>query len=386
MRRSRFLAGGLALAGAASALPARAQVGMPYVTQLFIGVNVPLSGPYAPYGERIVAGARAATDYSNRYQGPLERTFGIRTYDDQNALAISITNAQFIAGDQSVLACIGNLTTEVTVGSLPEYANDQTPLVVPASTADEVTGRGYRNIFRLPTKDVVEGQLFARTVLANVRPAFALAVTQDGTYGPDVAKGFVAQAAVDKHKADVYQFSEGKPDYTAAAAAIVAQKPDYVFLAGKTGAMGPLVPALVAAGYTGGFGLSDGFYDVSVPKKYGTPLRGAWVATSFPPLQRVPSDFTVLADLQRQIGPVDAFSAYGYAAAQVIMEAVKRTNAQDKAGTLRALTAGDTYQTLTGTYHFDFNGDPIDPNLYFFSVQSDGFKFEKPAHPTGFVL
>ena len=385
MRRSHFIAGGVALAGAAAAAPARAQY-QPFVQQVGLAANVPLSGPYAAFGSRIVNGARAACDYTNRYQGPLERTFAIRTYDDQEALAISITNAQFIAGDPSILGAIGNLTSDVTLGTLPTYAENAIPLIVPGSTFDEITARGYRSVFRLATKDTTEGQLFARTVLPGVRPAFALAVTQDGSYGPATAQGFQAQARVDRYKADTYAFSESRPDYAGAAAAIVALKPDYLFLAGKPGAMGPLLPALAAAGYTGGFGLSDGFYDATLPKTYGAQLRGAWVVSSFAPLKRVPTDFVALGDLQRQIGDVDAFSAYGYAAAQVLIEAIKRTSAQDKAGTLRALTAGDTFQTLTGDYRFDFNGDPVEPNVYFYSVETDGFKYEKPAHPTGFVL
>src|SRR5665213_2185690 len=146
MRRSRFLAGSAALGAAASALPARAQyANTPYRQVLSIAVNVPLSGPLASFGQQIVNGARAAVDYNNQYSAPLERIFSIRTFDDQNALAIAIANAQFAAGDLTVMATIGNLTTEVTVGTIPECANDGMPLIVPASTADAITGRGYRN-------------------------------------------------------------------------------------------------------------------------------------------------------------------------------------------------------------------------------------------------
>ncbi len=388
MRRSHFLAGGAALAAGAAGLPARAQFsGTPYRLQQTIAVNVPLSGPLAPYGLQIVNGARAAVDYNTRYSGPLERYFTIRTFDDQGALAIAIANAQFAAGDSTVVATIGGLTADVTVGCLPEYANDGMPLIVPAITADAVTARGYRNVFRLPTKDTTEGILFARTVLPDAKPTLALAVTQDGGYGADVASGFASQARADKRNVDIFTFSASKPDYTAAAAAIVSKKPDYLFLAGKVGAMGPLVPALIAAGYKGAFGLSDGFYDVSTTEQYGEQLRGALVASSFAPLRRVPADFLLLQDLTSSIGDITAFSAYGYAAAQIVMTAVKRNNAMDRTATLQSLvTGGAPYETLTGSYSFDFSGDPIDPNIYFSSVGKDGFTYKKPAHPSGFVL
>jgi branched-chain amino acid transport system substrate-binding protein len=387
MRRSRFLAGGAALAAAASALPARAQFGnTPYRQQLTIAVSVPLSGPLASYGQQVVNGARAAVDYNNQFAAPLERVFAVRQFDDQGVLAIATTNAQFAAGDTTVVAMIGNLTADVTVGAIPEYSNDGLALVVPAITADSVTARGYRNVFRLPTKDSLEGALFARTVLKDVKPTLALAITQDGGYGPDVAQGFVAQARADKRRAAAFSFPASAPDYAAAAKAIVAKSPDYLYLAGKVGAMGPLVPALVAAGYRGGFGLSDGFYDLSTIKQYGSQLSGALIGTSFPPLKRAPGDFMLLTDLTHRIGDVTPFSAYGYASAQIVMSAVKRTGAVDKTGTLQALLTGGTYETLTGSYSFDFQGDPIDPNIYLFALGKDDFEYKKPAHPTGFVL
>jgi len=387
MRRSHFLAGGAALAAAAAASPARAQyVNTPYRQVLSIAVNVPLSGPLAAYGQQIVNGARAAVDYNNRYSAPLERVFSIRSFDDQNALAIAIANAQFAAGDQTVLATIGGLTGDVTVGAIPGYANDGMALIVPASTADAITGRGYRNVFRLPTKDTTEGQLVARALLPHTKTTLALAVLQDGGYGAELAQGFVAQAKALKIPAEGVAFPAQSPDYARAAAAIVARKPDYLFLAGKLGPMGPLIPALAAAGYKGAIGLGDGFYDPQTVALYGSQLAGALVATSFAPLKRAPGDFTILNDLSAQLGDVTAFSAYGYAAAQIVMSAVKRTNAADRGATLQALIAGTTYETLTGSYAFDFAGDPIDPNIYFYSIGKDGFKYEKPAHPTGFVL
>jgi len=387
MRRSRFLAGGAALAAAASALPARAQYNpTPYRQVLSIAVNVPLSGPLGTYGQQIVNGARAAVDYNNQYSGPLERIFSIRTFDDQNALAISIANAQFAAGDLTVMATIGNLTGDVTVGTIPEYANDGMPLIVPASTADAITGRGYRNVFRLPTKDTTEGQLFARTILPKANTTLALAVLQDGGYGAELAQGFVAQAKSLKIAAEAVAFPSADPDYARAAAAIVARKPDYLFLAGKLAGMGPLIPALIAAGYKGAYGLGDGFYDPRTIALYGAQISGAMVATSFAPLKRAPGDFMILSELTARVGDVTAYSAYGYSAAQIVMSAVKRTSATDRGATLQSLITGTTYQTLTGSYGFDFNGDPINPNIYFFSISKDGFKYEKPAYPTGFVL
>ena len=149
MRRSTFLAGGAALAAAAACQPAAAQFNpnQPFVQQLTIGVSVPLSGDLKAYGIQISNGARAAVDEHNRYVAPLERVFAVRTFDDQDALAIGMTNVEIAAADSTIVGMIGNLTADVTVGSLPQYANVSMPLVVPASTLHP-RGQGSGRVHR----------------------------------------------------------------------------------------------------------------------------------------------------------------------------------------------------------------------------------------------
>jgi branched-chain amino acid transport system substrate-binding protein len=387
MRRSTFLAGSAALAAAAAAEPAGAQFNpnQPFLQQLTIGVSVPLSGDLKAYGIQISNGARAAVDEHNRYVAPLERVFAVRTFDDQDALAIGMTNVQIAAADSTIVAMIGNLTADVTVGSLPQYANASMPLVVPASTANAITAKDFRNVYRLPTKDTTEGALCANMLLPMLKPTFALAVAQDGDYGSDVAQGFTAAARA-ATRTDTFVFPVEKPDYAAAAKAIVAQHADLIFLCGKTAAMGPLIPELHALGYTGSWAGSDGFFNDATIKQYGPILKGAWVASSMPPLQRAPLVFQALSDFQGQYGTITALAAYGYAAAQIIMAAVKRSNATTRVALLEAMQLGGTYDTIIGQFSFTFIGDPVDPNLYFYSVGDSSFKYEKAARPTTFLV
>jgi len=387
MKRGRFLATATAAATTTFALPLRAQVVNPGLAQEFaIGVSVPLSGPLQQYGQQIVKGVQAAIDENNRYAVPLQSVFGMRALDDQNSLALAITNAQLAAADPSVLGMIGNLTTDITLNMLPQYSNLGLPVIVPASTADAITSRGYRNVWRLPTKDSTEGALFARTVLPIVKPKFALAVTQDGDYGNDTAKGFVQQAGTQKFHTDGYIFPIASPNYPAAARSILDRQPDYVFLCGKTADMGPLIPELRKAGYTGTFGASDGFYNQSTLQTYGAQLKGTWVSSSLAPLSRASSDYQTLADFERYYGDITILSAFGYAAAQIIIAATHRVSATTHLALLQALQSTTAYDTLAGPFTFNFNGDPLDPNLYFYSIGDTSFTYEKQAHPSGFVL
>lgn len=386
MRRTHFLLGGSAVAIASTTTIAGAQILGGFRQQYTVAVSVPLSGDAMRSGEQIADGVRAAINEANNLSGPLGTAFGLRTFDDQNALATAFTNAEFAADDPSIVATIGEFDSTVTLGSLPQYANKQMPLIVPTGTLDEITQRGYRNVFRLPVKDSTEGRFFAQYLSRERHPKLAMAVTQDGDYGTGVAQGFVDGAKVEKMTADGYVFPYVKPDFAAAAKAIIAKSPDFIYLCGKTGDMGPLVATLRAGGYAGSFGASEGFYNIATMQQYGALLEGAVFSSSLPPLDRAPSIFTELADLRGRLGQVSGLSAFGYAAAQIVMQAARRTGATNRLAMLSTLRNGGSYATLVGNYSFDANGDPIDPNVYFYTIAGGKFKFLKPSKPNGFIL
>ena len=386
MKRRSFLLSGAA-AGATSVIPhaARAQFTQPFQQAITIGINVPLTGEKAAAGREIVAGVQSAIDENNRFGGTYQTAFNTRVFDDMDALAQAMLNVQFASADSTIAAMIGGFDGSLITASLNSYANARMPLIVPGSTADTITERSYNNVWRLPTKDSMEGQLFARFIGRKDRPKKAVAVAQDGDYGMDVAQGFVNQARPAGFEGQGYSFPFDKPDYSRAAQAILALKPDLVYLCGVTGDMGPLVPALQQAGYKGKFAASQGFYNNATLKSYGDALSGAYISTSFPPLERAPDIANQLSDFKAR-APLTALSVFSYAAAQIVISAVRRTGATNRLATLSALQSPATYQTIAGSFQFTPLGDPVDPNLYFYTVTGGKFKFAAPSHATPFLL
>jgi branched-chain amino acid transport system substrate-binding protein len=354
--------------------------------QLTIAVNVPLSGPLAAYGLQIVEGVRAAIDENNLLTNISQIVFGLRQLDDQNSSPIAAGNVSIAAADGTIIGIVGNLTADVTINTLTSYANDGFAVVVPSVTAVALTRRGFRNVFRLPTRDDVAGRLFASTIFRKQPSSNALAVTFDGQYGPDVARGFVQQLRADRRNVDLVTLPSNAFDPAAAARAIAARAPDYLFLCGRTEQLGPLVPALAAAGYNGLYGLSDGFFDQETIDKYGAHLNNAVAYSSLPPLDKIPSIFQQYADLRREVTGVTALIAYGYAAAQIIMAASSRTAAYSRYSLLTAMQLSGSFNTLVGPFSFDANGDPVIPNLYFFKISGTSFDFVEPAVRNGYIV
>jgi len=391
--RRSFLAAAAA-AAAGTIAPARAQVFVTpnplppnpqFLRQLTIGINVTLSGPLEKYGQEIVRGVQAAIDEANLYTPSALYVWAWRAFDDQGSTGLARSNVSSAAADPTILAMIGNLTTPLTLDALSQYANQNFALVVPTLTADAITRRGFHNVYRLPASDSSSGQLFASSALTK-KNSSCIAVALDGDYGYDVARAFVQQAKSDHRNADVLLFPQQKTDPAEAARTVLDRNPNYVFLAGKTTDLGPIAEAIRLAGYTGDFGASDGFYNPGTIDRYERILDGALVASSMPPLDHVPSAVYLLNDFERKVGQITAFSAYAYAATQLVMAAQQRSNATSRFSLLTSMQQGGTFTTLVGQFRFNVSGDPLIPDIYLYSVHKEGFKYERPAIRTGFVF
>jgi branched-chain amino acid transport system substrate-binding protein len=378
MQRADFLG---ALGSAAVAAGAPFQV----TPTISIALCAPLSGPARGIGERLGKGVTAAIQYSNQLAGSLSRTFLMRPFDDQNTAANASLVSSFAAGDSSVIAAIGHVSSDATLQGIANYGPAQLPLIVPVCTDDRITATQYHNVFRLPTKDSFEGQIFARTVIDQYKPKLPYVFVQDADYGADVANGFLAAMSAQKVAAQYQQFPYANANFGAVADKALAVQPDFVFLAGTVGDMGPIVGVLRAKGYTGPIGASQGFFD-GATLKIGTPANGMMVSTSMPYLPFAPSTARVRQEFESHFGPLDPIEAFGYAAAQIVISAVGRTSAAGRGATATAIAQGIPIETMTGTYSFNGFGDPLQPQIYYYTVKDGKIAYLKQAHPSTFML
>ncbi len=387
MIRSQFLAG---IGGAAALRQAQddrqvAQIA-PFTASMRLAVVCPQSGPDARLGRQLADGVRAAVDQINNERSTFERALLLSTYDDHNTAADATVQANFAVAQPDTIAVIGHLSAGTTYVTEQIYAQAQVPLIVPTVTDDRITARGYRNVFRLPTKDSDEGRLIAAYAIQTGSKA-PHAVTQDGDYGPDVARGFVQRAASLHVNAAATQFSLDKPDYAAAAAQVLTHAPDCVVLAGNVADMGPLLAALRAKAYAGRFIGTQGFFDAqTIGSEYAKQAEGLIVSTSVPYYPLAPIAQRDVQEYQRRYGALAPVSAFGYASVQLVRLAARRTGASNRLSMIRALATGGSYDTITGSYTFGPAGDTIDPNCYFYRVKDGKFTYERQAHPSGFML
>ncbi|GAC1300950.1 MAG: branched-chain amino acid ABC transporter substrate-binding protein [Vulcanimicrobiaceae bacterium] len=387
MNRRTLIAATAALAAAGAAKPARAVFGdTPLGGTVTIGVVGPFTGDSVRLGEQMGNGVRAAIDDANRFRGSLDKAYAMRTFDDQNLLASGIVNAQFACDDANVVAVIGHLSGRITEAAMQTYVANRMPVICPASTYDRLTAHGYGNLIRLSTKDSTEGHLAARYIARTVKPKSVVSLYQDGDYGADVAAGFQEQMLGDKIPISAIGFSWEKADFGAIAKTALEKSPDVIFLAGVPRDMGPVVPKLRQAGYTGAFFGSQGFFDGATLKTYGKDLEGLTVSASTPPLSLAPGAFRIKNDYERRYGAISPLAAFSYAAAQIVIAIVRRTGAADRLAVQRGLAFSSSFDTVVGPETFANDGDPQNPNVFFYTIKDGAWRYVTAANPSGFVV
>ncbi len=379
MLRSGFL-GGLGTTAVAATTPFTSMT-----PSISIAVVAPFSGNARPIGQRLSTGVQAAINDSNQLAGQLAATYAMRTFDDQNVAGTALLVSSFATNDSTVIGAIGHVSSDSTLQGIKNYGPAQLPLIVPLCTDDRITATQYRSVFRLPTKDSSEGEIFARTVISQFKPKLPYVFVQDADYGADVANGFLNAMGAQKVHAQYQQFSYANPNFEAIVDKALAVQPDYVFLAGVVGDMGPIVGVLRAKGYTGPIGASQGFFDPG-SLRLGAAANGLMVSTSMPYLPFAPSTVRNRQEFEIHFGAMDSFAAFGYAATQIIISAVTRTNGAGRGAVVSAIAQGVPIDTMTGTYSFNAFGDALQPQIYYYTLKDGKFTYLKQAHPSTFMI
>ncbi len=384
--RRTFLAGTSALAAAATPLAGFAQ--QPFTATATLAAIGPLSGPARRAGEQMVNGARAAIDEANRVRTTFDKALALRTFDDQNEVASAIVNGRFAIDDTSIIGIIGHLGGYTTDSLVRDYAANGVPVIVPASTLDAITSHGYRNVFRLPTKDSSEGDLFAQAIIAQQggKPKSAHVLVQDGDYGTNVARAFYQRVGSNGIDVKMSVFPWEHPDFARVAETVVATKPEYVFLAGTATDMGGVVPALRVAGYAGPLGASQGFFDALTLTKFAKEAEGLMVSSSMPPLALVPEAFQIQSEYEHRYGSLTPVAAFAYAATQIYIKIIRRSGAAVRNAVLSSLQTPIPSDTIVGSFTFSATGDPTDPNLYFYTAKDGRWSYQRAAHPASFLI
>ena len=362
----------------------------PYVKQVQIAVVAPLSGPLRQMGWDLSAGVQAAIDDANASRGLTDFGWSMTSFDDQGDPGIAEQQAQFVLVDNKNAIVIGHLGGQETFLALHVYHEAGIPLIIPTSSLGALTQQGYNDVFRVCAPDTIEGALAARYAERNIKPTKVAVVWEQNDYGNDTATSFANYAAgvSNGFKTTDFTIDVDLKDLKDMVGKIAAYQPDMLYVTGRGDLMAKVIEALRKAGVNAPvMGTSTFYSDALLADKEFKPVdEGMIVGTCVPPVQFMPSAQQFQNRFQSKTnGRLSAYALFGYVAAQIAIDAATQGRSADKNSLIRQLDAG-VFPTVIGQVSFRANGDPSEPNLYFYKVQGGAFKYLGSALPNPAVL
>jgi branched-chain amino acid transport system substrate-binding protein len=341
-----------------------------------------------------------AGGYTIKYSDKDDSTAATGQWDE----ATEIKNANDAVANDAVVAYIGTFNSGAAKLSIPILCRAGIVMVSPANTYPGLTKEGKgeanepgvyypdgctRNYTRVVPADDLQGQagaLWASQL--GLTKAYVLDDTQ--LYGKGIADVFANEAPTFGVEILGRDGIDGKAtDYKALAEKVKAAAPDLVYYGGITqnnagqlwrdlrDALGPDV-ALMGP---------DGIFEGEWLEAAGEAAEGSYITFGgVPPdqLTGAGADFVTKYTEKYPDAPAEAYTAYGYEAANVILAAIERaaaTNPADndalRAAIIKEVFATKDYAGVLGTWSFTPEGDTSLTDMSGQTVTGGEFVFDK---------
>jgi branched-chain amino acid transport system substrate-binding protein len=156
----------LALALTLASGPARADAGTGTggAGPIRIGVNEPLTGPFAASGTYVVNGAKIAADEINAQGGVLGRRIELVIEDNKSNPTEAAAVAEKLITSDKTPVMMGAWGSSLTLAVMPKLADYETPMLVETSSSGKITTTGNPFVFRISPPSALEAEAFAPMV------------------------------------------------------------------------------------------------------------------------------------------------------------------------------------------------------------------------------
>ena len=372
--------------------------------------DLPLQGSSRPQNETIVNAINLAIEERGGMVGDVQIDF--TSQDNATAQAGKwdeakcAENAQGAAQDESIVAWIGPFNSGCAQVQIPILNQAGLAMVSPANTLLGLTKpggevdeperyypTGERNYTRVIVSDDKQGRAGASWMRdLGVQRVYIL--DDQEAYGAGLADQF--QAAAEEAGIEVIGregIDGNAANYRSLMTQIAQTQPDAIYFGGITqNNAGQLVNDKVGAGMTNEdviFMGPDGILEEDFLSAAGDAAEGIYVTFGGLPASELSQEGQEFVSNyeERFGGSVEAYTAYGYEAANVLLDAIQRAYEADgevtRENVLRELFATQDYSGVLGTWSFDQDGDTTLTELSGQRVQGGEFQFDRVIDAEG---
>lgn len=346
---------------------------------LKIGTMSPLTGPYAADGNDIANGAKTAV-------AVIEAEGGIAGYDriEVHSQDTACDPRQAVAAankliNEGVVGVVGAYCSSSTIPASETLAEEDIPMLTPASTNEKVTERGLEYMFRVCGRDDDQSKI-AVAFLKNYLKAKTVYIVDDKTtYSQGLAGNIKKQCDQAGVKVLAHDHvNQGDKDFSAVLTKVKQANPDVFYISLQNSASGSLMAIQARRmGLKCNMLSQDAVYHPQFIEIAKEAAEGAYLTFGFTD-KNTDAYKKYLAKYEPKYGKPGAYSGYAYDAAYVLLSAIKKAGSTDPAK-IKAEIMKMNFQGATKMIKFMANGDS-GSDYVIWKVEKGEFKtFWNPA-------
>jgi len=349
-----------------------------------IGLVAPLTGDQAYIGVGVMQGAQMAVEDAN-IRGPV---FGLtrlkfEPLDDQHNPTQAVLVANKLIANPDALGVVGHFNSSCTKASSAIYHEGRLAQVTPASTNPEISHQGFDTFFRVCPTDDVQAPAAASFAKNDLGASRVVVLDDQTTYGRGLADQFEKRfkalgGEVLRHDS----LTQGEKDFMPLLTKIKSVDPELVFFGGIYPEMALLLKQSKKVGLGARWMGGDGIYEAALTQLAGPEAAEGVHATMLGvDPHSVPEAKDFVTRYEARYGEIGSFSAYGYDAASVLIEAVRRAGRKDREAVIAELKKMKDFPGILGPINFDEKGDAVGKSVGIFKIEGGKFKFLKEVKP-----
>ena len=347
-----------------------------------IGCAAPLTGDQAQLGIDTCRGVSLAVDQANeKGHGISGFKFQAELLDDQHNPAQAVNVAKKFVSDRDVMGLVGHFNSSCTKPASAIYNEAGLVNITAASTNPELSKQGFQTFFRVASTDDIQGPKAARYA-ANVLGVKNIFVIDDKTtYGKGLADEFEKEARkLNLNILGHEGITQGDKDFSPLLTKIKPFAPDLIYFGGIYPEGALLVRQAHALEIPARFMSGDGLATpIFIQLASSEISEGTYATMVGGDMKKLPTAAQFVQDYENKYGEVGQWSAYGFDAANILIQAIQKAGAKERPAVLRAMREFPSFQGVTGEIVFDEKGDNKMQSIGVFKVESGKLVYIGPA-------
>jgi branched-chain amino acid transport system substrate-binding protein len=322
-----------------------------------VGVIAPLSGSLAPYGKGTLNGIEMRIEEVNAAGGVDGMPIRLFKEDNKGDKTESGNAYAKLVGTDGVVAVLGPVTSNNTIGLRRDAAKLKVPVISPTATNDSATLENPY-VFRTCFRDSFQGRVVAQYSRQTVQVETAAVLTDSNSdYSKGLSESFrTAFEAQDGRIVAAESYRQGDTEFSAQLKKVIDAGAELLFVPGYP----PEVPLIIKQARVMEFGGlicgADGWDNDAVLQGSGDGIEGCFITGMFSSEDDRPIVRSFVERAEERLGRTPGtFEAQGYDTASLLVEALGRgrTSEDVKEG----LLAIENFPAVTGSITITEQGD-----------------------------